>query len=245
VATFPKDIDGDGTPDIATTDERFAGAFADGAGARQPPRFIDVVGGATVDVSSQPRFAAQFRRDLRAAEAGCLKHGNGACAAMVADAARLSLRDWAWRAMLANYDGGVIRTWPTLCRIVAPPGQCPADQQQSFSTMPEALAGFLVAAGYVSAEAPPPPTETTLPDFDCATADQPVTLLICNTPSLSQDDHAMAQAYAQAQAAAADPVALRNDQRQWLDRRSRSAADVDALHGLYQERINALQSEGE
>ncbi len=243
--SFPKDIDGDGTPDIAARDDRFLGAFADPAASRLPPRFIDVVGGAAVDVSARPGFAPAFRRDLKTAEAGCLNHANSQCAAMVADAARLGLRDWAWRLMLANYNGAVVRLWPVLCRSVAAPGRCPPAQQVTFTDMPDALAGFLVAAGYAAPNAPPPPGGAFQPGFDCATADRSVTVLICNTASLSEADKAVSDAYAQALALSPDPSVLEAEQQAWLQRRDQAPADDATLSALYQARLQDLQAGAE
>ena len=240
---FPKDIDGDGVPDIVVTDDRFAYAFTDFAESVMPSRFYDIVGGQAVDVSAQSRYASEFRRALKASEAICLKHGNGGCAAMVAEAARLGLRDWAWRVMLANYDSGVTWDWPPLCRVAAQPGQCPPDDAQTFNNMPDALAAFLAQTGYVAPGAPAAPNDTSLPSFDCAGADQPATVLICNTPQLSQEDRALADAYQAALTNAADPDQVKADQKDWLARRAKAQADVATLSALYEARIQQLQED--
>ena len=152
LATFPKDLDGDGVADIVLPDDRFAYAFTFYAGSYMPPRVWNVVNGKAVDVSTQPKFAPVFRKDMAKAETYCKQHANGACAAYVADAARLGLFRRAWPIMLANWDQTTNWEWPVHCRVQAPPGgDCPQADQQSFTNMPDALQAFLVDNGYLPA----------------------------------------------------------------------------------------------
>jgi hypothetical protein len=83
------------------------------------------------------------------AETYCKQHGNGACAAYVADAARLGLRDKAWPVMVANWDRTTDWDWPVHCRAqVAAGADCPQADQQTFTNMRDALRAFLVDNGF-------------------------------------------------------------------------------------------------
>ncbi|HEY1752245.1 MAG TPA: lysozyme inhibitor LprI family protein [Caulobacteraceae bacterium] len=243
LASFPRDVDGDGVLDFVMADDRFAGAFSDPASGAEPPRVFDIQNGQTLDMSAQPRYAKLFRKDMKAQDAACLKHGNGACAAFVADAARLGLYGWAWRIMLANYDQATNWTWPTQC-LVAGANPCPAGQARTYANMPDALAAFLLQNGYVSGPQQPDLAAATPPSFDCTGADTAVLELICNTPSLSQADHDMSVAYADAASRSSDTDALSDEQRAWFAKRDASAADVAALSALYAERIAELETQG-
>jgi hypothetical protein len=149
LAAFPKDLDGDGVADIVLPDDRFAYAFTFYAGSYMPPRIYDVVNGAAVDVSADPKYAPLFRQDMVKAETYCRQHANGACAAFAADAARLGRLDRAWPILLASWDRTTHWAWPVHCRVQAPPDNCPAADQQTFTDMPDALRAFLRDTGYL------------------------------------------------------------------------------------------------
>jgi uncharacterized protein YecT (DUF1311 family) len=243
LASFPRDVDGDGVLDFVMADDRFAYAFTDFAESYEPPRVFDVQSGAVLDMSAQPRYAKLFRKDMKAAEAACIKHGNGACAAFVADASRLGLYGWAWRIMLASYDSTSHWTWPAEC-LVAGANPCPAGQARTYASMPDALAAFLLQDGYVSGPQQPDLASAAEPSFDCTGADTAVLQLICNTPALSQADHDMSVAYAEAATRSPDADALSDEQRTWFAQRDAAAPDVAALAALYAQRIQELQTQG-
>jgi hypothetical protein len=148
----PKDVDGDGVLDIVKTDDRFGYAFTSFAESILPPKVFNIVNGAVVDVSGSPRFSRLYKADMRAAQAGCVDHNNGACAAFVADASRLGRHDWAWRFMLANYDSKSDWVLPTKCLVPIKEQSCPPDQKQKFSTFPDALRWFLYDTGYTASD---------------------------------------------------------------------------------------------
>lgn len=152
---FPGDIDGDGLGDIIRADNRFLYAFAPYALSMAPPMVLNVVDGKVRDVSDRPKYAALFKADMAGAQAECLKAGNGACAAFVADAARLGLRDWAWPIMLAHYDRASTWGLPEGCAAPRVKGACPEGREREPKDFPEALAWFLEDAGYFAA-APSP-----------------------------------------------------------------------------------------
>ncbi len=148
---FPADLDGDGVADIVLPDDRFAYAFTYYAASHMPPRIYNLANGVVVDVSASPKYAQVFRQDMARAAEGCRQHGNGACAAYVADAARVGEFARAWRVMLASYDKTARWDWPRECLVHAPPGRCPKSKQRTFPNMPDALKAFLIRLGYIRA----------------------------------------------------------------------------------------------
>jgi len=147
---FPADVDGDGALDIVTTDDSFAYAFAPFSDSLMPPRVFNVINAVVKDVSASGKFASLYRSDIANAQTGCLAHNNGACAAFVADAARLGRRDEAWKIMLANYDSQSSWGLPDGCLVPWQNGSCPPDQILKFTGFPEALEWFLYENGYTS-----------------------------------------------------------------------------------------------
>jgi uncharacterized protein len=78
------------------------------------------------------------------------------------------------------------------------------------------------------------------PSFDCARVHRPVLKLVCSTPSLATLDHNLADAYSAAMTISKSPVELRQDQREWIQKRNNSAADVSTLEQIYTDRIRYL-----
>ena len=149
LSAFPADVDGDGVRDLVLSDERFDYAFASHAESMPPPRIYNVVGGAFVDVSAAPRYRRVFEQALRETETQCRQHNNGACAAFVANAARLGRAQWAWQVMLRSYDRSSDWSYPTHCLATrGPENACPAGRAITFRGMPEALSWFLRDTGY-------------------------------------------------------------------------------------------------
>lgn len=79
------------------------------------------------------------------------------------------------------------------------------------------------------------------PSFDCARASHPAEHLLCTNPILAALDVRMARAYADAPACGGDRVALRTDQRQWLQHRRNQCSDAACLEDAYQARIVQLE----
>ena len=76
--------------------------------------------------------------------------------------------------------------------------------------------------------------------FDCARASSPAEKLICSDVEASRLDEELAAVYWKALSDAADPAALRREQRQWL--KARDACTVaKCLHAAYGDRIAALK----
>ena len=152
-----RDVDGDGVRDIVLEDDRFAYAFASFAASYMPPMIFNVRGGRVWNVSAEPRYARVYETDMQRAQKSCEEGGtdsNGACAAFVADAARLGRLAWAWKIMLKSYDR--TSTWfPTKCRVARVNGACPKGKEVTFKSFPEALDWFLHDAGYIRAPGRP------------------------------------------------------------------------------------------
>jgi hypothetical protein len=147
------DVDGDGWADIVVIDDRFDYAFASFAGSFRPPRVYDIVDGRSRDVSAEPRFRPLFEKDFAEAAQACLHPEpkaeiNGACAAYVADAARLGRFDDAWSAMLAHYDKAM-QSWPGGCSVAETRGACPKGRGVDYQDYPTALKSFLIRTGYL------------------------------------------------------------------------------------------------
>jgi hypothetical protein len=149
IGDFPKDIDGNGFADLVLADDRFAYAFTFYAASRMPPRIFEIHDGAAVDVSASGHYDALFQHDLDEARGPCLMHDNGACAAYVADAARLGNYADAWRLMLANYDAKSTWDYPAKCNTTEVNGQCPKGAETKFANFPDALQWFLADKGYI------------------------------------------------------------------------------------------------
>ena len=113
----PKDIDGDGIPDLVLIDQAFLYTFASYADSYSPMRVLNIVDGVVTDVSTQPRYAKNYKQDMIPSMAMCMLHNNGACAAFVASATRAGYRNWAWQFMLDNYNNADPWELPKTCDI--------------------------------------------------------------------------------------------------------------------------------
>lgn len=99
-----RDRDGDGTPDFEMSDEAFLPYPKADLVQLPPPRFIQIRNGKPEDVSHKPAFARYFREHVRLTLPECRKHNNFACASLVAAAARIGRKDWAWGIAMKNYN---------------------------------------------------------------------------------------------------------------------------------------------
>ena len=149
---FPTDVDGDHVPDIVMRDGNFAYAFSAYAFSWLPPVVYQVRGGRLIEASRNPEYAPLFKADMAKARAVCLDRAtperNGACAGMVADAARLGRRDFVWRTMLANYNSADRWEYPQGCKVMLVEDECPKGEEIVFANFPDALKWFLDHNGY-------------------------------------------------------------------------------------------------
>jgi hypothetical protein len=134
------DMSGDGRIDFVLEDGRFAYAFGCGACTPRPPRVFTLRGGVPVDVSTEPAYAAVYRKDMARLLPICTSHRadrNGACAAYVADAARIGRFAPAWRLMLRHHER-------------EPARRASAADPDAAMPFPERLRAFLRKTGYIS-----------------------------------------------------------------------------------------------
>lgn len=143
------DVSGDGAVDFVLRDGRFDGAFGCNACTPRPPVVLTLRDGVPSDVSRDPVFAEIYRKDMAARRAVCISEArdrNGACAAWVADAARIGAFDAAWDEMLRHYDrSGAL--WQS-CAVATHP--CSAGRGTAYRSFPESLRAFLQRAGYIA-----------------------------------------------------------------------------------------------
>jgi len=149
IADYPQDLNGDGFTDFVLGDGKFAGSpFGCHACERLPPMILSIGSEGAVDVSRDPAFRPLFEKALAEHRDECI-HGensrNPACAAWVADAARLGRFDAAWKQMLPHYVPEGI--WEECEATVYP---CPVGRLHRYKDFPDYLRAFLKKAGYIS-----------------------------------------------------------------------------------------------
>lgn len=222
-------------------DNRFAYAFTDYADSWMPPRFYEINGGRLIETSQAKRYAPLYEKDMADAKASCLKHDNpnGACAGMVADAARLGRRADGWKVMLANYDKGFDWTLGAACKVRVA-GDCPKDQQVPLD-FPAALENALVQDGYMRAsDAKLATSRPDWPTFHCDKVTSANLKLVCDTPDLAVADYDVAFEYARAMANSRDPDALRASQEAFDRSIVNAPHDAKAIRRLYEKRVVEL-----
>ncbi|HEX8583960.1 MAG TPA: hypothetical protein VF680_06075 [Allosphingosinicella sp.] len=149
LARLPSDWDGDGEVDFFVTDDAFLYAFSSYAGSLPPPMILNIIDGVAENVSDRPAFRPIFEQALARAETGCAEGENGHCAAYAAAAARLGAFDTAWEKVLKHHDAKR-RDWPSACKVAEGEDGCPAGQEITYASYPEALRAFLVQHAYIA-----------------------------------------------------------------------------------------------
>jgi len=151
-----KDLDGDGGHELVNIDNSFLYAFCAYSCSNAPTRIKKLVGIDLRDVTSNSRYQKFLRQQLQEMEANARAdsketlHSNGYLAAWVAAKALVGEFPDAWKTMLAAYDHN--SDWPMeVCISPIPLDQCP-DADKRKANFPEALAGHLVAYGYITPE---------------------------------------------------------------------------------------------
>jgi hypothetical protein len=152
---WPKDLDGDGYGDFVLDDESFGGMFGTYGLVRTPPKILNLAGGKIVDVSKHLAFNSLFQTDLIAAQQDCeTKRDAPACAAFVADAARLGRKDWAWTVVEAHEPTqppwGLTDWEPSACPIGTPSSSSQSCRTATFKNFLDSLDWYLRQTGYVS-----------------------------------------------------------------------------------------------
>ncbi|MXN66228.1 hypothetical protein GR183_15035 [Stappia sp. GBMRC 2046] len=147
------DLDGDGTGEFSTVDQRFLYAFDCYACSAAPKQILAIRDGRLEDVSRQDRFRQVQERHLarmidwqrQAAQPG-QEFSPGFYAGYVAQSALLGKGSRAWEEMLSAYSPSRDPGYE-MCRNQPYPGQCGPDEKMQVG-FPEALRSFLKAFGY-------------------------------------------------------------------------------------------------
>ena len=150
---FPKDVNGDGTPDFVLADDNFAYSFGCYACSWLPPRIFTVRDGNLVDGSNSRKYDDIFRQDIEAAKKACTgaDADKGFCAGVAADGARLGEFETNWQWVMKHYPRGEEWFYPDGCKVATRAGQdCPKGSEIKYATFPEALAAFMKKYGYIS-----------------------------------------------------------------------------------------------
>lgn len=147
-----KDIDGDGSMELISSDNSFLYAFAPYAYSWAPKIIEQLRDGVLSDQSHNSRFATYYRRELAGMEHlarhdTSLWNSNGFLAAWVATKALVGEFDDAWPKMMASYD----RASDWQMRVCSQPiklSDCP-DSAKINATFPVALRAHLQERGYL------------------------------------------------------------------------------------------------
>jgi hypothetical protein len=149
IPEVPRDLDGDGALDFVLRDDSLLYAFSSYADSAAPPKILNIVDGKAVDVSHRPAFRSLFLKAMADYRKTCSEGSNGACAGLALAAARAGKLEEAWPDVVRFHDAAR-RDWPTGCRVAVVEEECPAGQEITYATYPEALRAFLVEHDYVS-----------------------------------------------------------------------------------------------
>jgi hypothetical protein len=145
-----KDLDGDGTYELVSSDNDFLYAFGCYACSTMPPRIEKLIGQKFVNVTRDVRYQKFLREALKRMEtrADSNSRSNGYLGGWVASKSLVGEFDDAWRKMLASYDPSSDEKTEE-CLINVPLTTCPPGQKR-MPSFPEALLKLLVKNGYVT-----------------------------------------------------------------------------------------------
>lgn len=148
---WPRDRDGDGTPELLVPDERFRYVFEAYVASIAPLRLQQIHKGQMIDVSDRRAFRPLFEATLPLLKENCDGKGtNGYCAAYVATASRLGQRRQAWAWMLKRRDSHIAWSEEDCRNLVADQALCPRIVAADQDSFPLALEAFLEQTGYPS-----------------------------------------------------------------------------------------------
>jgi hypothetical protein len=154
ISDNPRDLSGDGRLDFVLRDKRFSSLFGCHGCRVLPPVILNIRNGQSIEISRLPAFLPLFEKQMREARASCISDDserNPACAAYVADAARLGRFKSAWAEMLRHYRRDELSLWQS-CEV--PISQwidhrCPAGRSSAYRDFPQSLHAFLQHTGYI------------------------------------------------------------------------------------------------
>ncbi|MEI7539824.1 MAG: lysozyme inhibitor LprI family protein [Candidatus Saccharibacteria bacterium] len=125
----------------------------------------------------------------------------------------------------------------------SPGGQSEIDKSSPpVDTVPPVQAQPLAVPKIVPVPAAASEVGSWSPSFDCAKASTGPERLICNSKELSEADVQLNQVYKLAISKSADPVSLRNSERDWRKTNRDACADIECMLKVYQMRINELRN---
>ncbi|MFT8718225.1 superinfection immunity protein [Acetobacter sp.] len=206
------DLDGDSASEIITGDESFLYTFASHAGSYIPDIIYRYVGGRLVNVTRDAPFRPYLEQELKENEGFWTQQNrsepNGFLAYYVAMKALMGQFAAGWTYMLPRYDHEIDSGFSlSLCTIGGRmESECSEDERAPLP-FPQALAGFLVAQGYVSPQEAltvAPDAEPAIheasryhPDFSCLTPPQKngVALALCENSSAAEHQLAFDRVY--------------------------------------------------
>jgi len=151
-----KDLDGDGVLEFMSVDNSFLYAFDSYAGSFAPVRVSQLRGGKLQDVSNDPAFRSELKRDLARMEFSTkldpqVWRANGFLAGWLAAKMRLGQGDEAWQVVTENADRKS-DFGPQVCKTGKPVETCDFDDLERVPVL-KALAQFMAERDY--GELPP------------------------------------------------------------------------------------------
>ncbi|NHN88949.1 superinfection immunity protein [Acetobacter conturbans] len=206
------DIDGDKVPEIIAGDESFLYTFASHAGSYTPSLIYRYQGGHLVNVTTDPASRSYLAQELHENEGFWVQQNrnepNGFLAYYVAMKANMDQFAEGWAYMLPRYDHEIDAGFsPSLCSLGSRADAECTPEEQAPLPFPQALAGFLVAKGYVTPQqalAVAPDAESAIreasryhPDFSCLTPPQKngVATMLCENSAAAQHELQFDQVY--------------------------------------------------
>ncbi len=146
-----EDVNGDGTMELVSVDNRFLYSFGSYAGSFAPIEIHQLIAGKIMDVSTNQAMRGRLVQDLAGIEYSAnvtpdTWKQNGFLAGWVASKIRLGQGDEAWALFMKNYEkeNGF---GPQECTSGQKVADCPNDNLKAIP-IPKALAGFLRDNGY-------------------------------------------------------------------------------------------------
>ncbi len=146
-----EDVDGDGSKELISVDNRFLYAFDSYAASMAPIKIAKLRYGKIDDVTDEPAMASRLKQDLASMEYSAkatttLWKANGYLAAWAANKIRLGQGDDAWQTVTENMDKNS-SFGPQECVTGQAIEDCPADNLKSVPIL-KGLASFLEDGGY-------------------------------------------------------------------------------------------------
>lgn len=236
----PVDVNKDGRREFVLADAEFSPVAVGDQTVGGPERYFIVKDGRVIEQTGHPDYNPRWRGKYAAAKTACeTQKTYRACSAYAAWAAQAGGLDRVWPTVLEMID----TTPVSYCRtgeIIVP---CATGQAGGIALAPpEAIQFRLGQAGYIPAVFLhfAGMTDTS---FGCKQAATIAERTICADADLSELERRVAAAFGKAMALSADRQSVAEAHMRFLAQRDRTIGAV-ALTQLYQQRLEALESEG-